>query len=158
MNQQRTGLALLARFPDVSEDAKPRSRAEETKCCSLLGSSGRWIGQAMSVKLLAGMTLFLIVGAILPFCLNQKSSPMAPPAGDNALSTWQPKQAESPTDASVQIETAGATVARRPVVQVSATSDRLPAAGEAAVHRRNPAAAIGAADGCRGIDITSTHG
>ena len=69
-----------------------RRRPTRRKGWSLLASSGRLIGQAMSIKLLAGMTLFLLVGAVLPFCLGQKSPPADPsPAGDT-LSTWQPKR------------------------------------------------------------------
>jgi hypothetical protein len=127
MVQQATAVAVLARFPDVNDHPHHEQRAEEGGHWNLLGSSGRWIGQAMSIKLLAGITLFLLVGAVLPFCLGTKSPTTNPSAGDSALSTWQPQQAGSPTGtSSTSTETAGAAIARLPAARVSATSDQFP--------------------------------
>jgi hypothetical protein len=127
MVQQATAVAVLARFPDVNDGAERQRQADESKYRDLLGSSGRWIGQAMSVKLLAGITLFLLVGAVLPFCLSTKSPTTSSPVGGDALSTSQPKQAESPTvAASTQTDTGGAAVAHLPAARVSATSDQFP--------------------------------
>jgi hypothetical protein len=136
---------VLARFPDVNDGPKSQPQAEEAKGWDLLGSNGRWIGQAMSVKLLAGMTLFLLVGAVLPFCLGHK-----PPAGDpstagDTLSASSPAQAQAPVDgASSQTERISSTVAPRPAVLVSATSDQVSAPAKlppAPVARREPSAA-----------------
>jgi hypothetical protein len=127
MNQQRTEIAVLARFPDLSTDRQPQPRANENNSWNLLGSSGRWIGQAMSIKLLAGMTLLLLVGAVLPLCLSQKSKTADVSTADSALSTWQPKLPESPAEAtSARTEAPGVMVARRPAVVVSPTSDQFP--------------------------------
>jgi hypothetical protein len=128
MSQQAKAVAVLARFPDVADHTKPQPRADgETQGWNLLGPSGRWIGQAMSIKLLAGITLFLLVGAILPFCLVQKSPTPNPSAWGDTLSSWQPKQAGSPTEnGSAQNGAVATTGAYPPVVRVSATSDQLP--------------------------------
>ena len=128
MTQQARAVAVLARFPDIGEHTKPQPRAGgEAQGWSLLGPSGRWIGQAMSIKLLAGITLVLLVGAILPLCLNQKSPTAGPLAGGDALSSRQPGQAESPTaNGPAQTRAVATTGAYPPVVRVSATSDQLP--------------------------------
>jgi len=127
MNHQKTGLAVLARFPDVHDGEKPQAGANEAKGWGLLASSGRWISQALSIKLLAGMTLFLLVGAVLPFCIGKNSPPAEPsPAGDS-VSTWHPKPAGASAKAApAQTETVAMTVARRPV-RISATAEHSPA-------------------------------
>jgi hypothetical protein len=143
MNPQRTGLAVLARFPDVNDNPKPQPEADEAKGWDLLGSSGRWIGQAMSVKLLAGMTLFLLVGAVLPFCLGH--NPPAEPSAGDTLSASSPAQAQAPMDGtSSQTERISSTVTPKPAVLVSATSDQVSAPAKlppAPVARHEPSAA-----------------
>ena len=143
MNRQKTGQTVLARFPDVNGETEVQ--ASEPKRQGLLESSGRWISQAMSIKLLAGMTLFLLVGAVLPFCLTQKSPPAGPSTAGDTLSTWQPEREAAPTQAgSGSGEMSGATIARRPIVRVSATSDQLPppvTLPAPAIARREPSAA-----------------
>ena len=131
MDQRRTGLAVLARFPDLN-DGKPQAGVGEAKGWKLLASGGRLISQGMSIKLLAGMTLFLLVGAILPFCIGKDSQPVssAPanlsPAGD-ALSTWHPRGADTPVEAvPVQRDTVATAVARRPAVRVAAIPEPSP--------------------------------
>jgi hypothetical protein len=130
MNQRRTGLAVLARFPDLN-DGKPQAGAGEAKGWGLLASSGRLISQGMSIKLLAGMTLFLLVGAILPFLGKDSPSANSPPANSSpagdALLTWHPRGADTPAEAApVQRETVATTVARRPAVRVSAIAGQSP--------------------------------
>ncbi len=145
MNRQKTGLTVLARFPDVNDETESPTQASETKERGLLESSGRWIGQAMSIKLLAGMTLFLLVGAVLPFCLGQKSPPPGASAASDTISAWQPKREQTPTQSVPDgSEMGGVTIARRPIVRVSATSDQLPPPATLpapAVARREPPAA-----------------
>jgi len=123
MNQQRSGLAVLARFPDLN-GGKPHARADEAKGWRLLVSSGRLVGQATSIKLLAGVTLFLLVGAVLPLCIGKGSPPVNPPPAGDALSTWHPRGAEtSAPSVPGKSETAALTVASRPAVRVSATAE-----------------------------------
>jgi len=83
MNRPRAGLTILAHFPDVSESAKTQSPTDEASGGSLFESGKRWIGQAAAARLLAGVTLFMIVGAILPIYLKHKA-PSADPASQNS--------------------------------------------------------------------------
>jgi hypothetical protein len=131
MNHQRTGVPILARFPDVHDDTK-RNTGAIPRGRGLLESSGRWISQAMSVKLLAGMTLFLLVGAVLPFCIGRNadskdSTAAIPLSSGDAVSTGQPAQTQTPVEAipTTSQQVAGG-VARRPAVLVSATAEQLP--------------------------------
>jgi hypothetical protein len=133
MIQPRTGLPVLARFPDVGDETKPKPMGDgEAQRWDFLGSSGRWIGQAMSVKLLAGITLFLLVGAVLPIFLSQKSPPANLVSDDGTLATGQRQQADSPTQTPSDLtDTPAATVACRPPVRVppvSASDRSLPPA------------------------------
>lgn len=127
MNRPRTGPAVLARFPDVSDLPQSPSQAEEGPGRSLWGSNGRWIDQAMSIKLLACVTVLLLVGAVLPFCLGPKSPTGDPTTAADALSSWQPKPGQSATtNASVQTGAVAESGGSYSVAQVSATSDQPP--------------------------------
>jgi hypothetical protein len=72
MDQLKTGIPVLASFPELDKGtASPKS---DPPVLGLLASSGRLINQAASAKLLAGITLFLLVGAVLPWCIGKGSS------------------------------------------------------------------------------------
>jgi hypothetical protein len=138
MNHQRKGVAVLARFPDLS-NAEPSAKVDEPKSCGLLASSGRLISQALSIKLLAGVTLFLLVGAVLPIWLSTKDAPPVslPPAADT-LSAWPPKQAApAPETAPAQSDTVAMSVGRQPAVRVAPAAEQqsapvaIPVAAEA---------------------------
>jgi hypothetical protein len=169
MDRRKTGLMVLARFPDLNE-ADPHAGDDKAKGLGLLASGSRLFGQAASIKLLAGMTLFLLVGAVLPFCIGiGKNPPPANlsaanslPAGDS-LSTWQPRgdaaalepttvapAAAAPTTvASAEPDTVALTVARRPVAPASATAEQSPtpaAVGPTTENKREPQTASTVAD------------
>ena len=113
MNQHRSAIPLLASFPDLNEDA-PDASVNKT-AIGLLASSSRMIGQALSIKLLAGTALFLLVGAVLPFCLSKAHPPADSPA-DNSVATEKARSAEvAPATVS-----AVAPTANRPPVLVAA--------------------------------------
>jgi hypothetical protein len=116
MDRQQTRLQVLARIPCLSSSASSDNKvAQEKKCLGLLASSGRIIGQKISFKLLAGISLFLLVGAVLPAILPRKAS----------LSSESTASCSS-VKSSVAEPAVIQPVARRPVVMVSATSERLP--------------------------------
>jgi hypothetical protein len=88
MSQQEIRLTVLARIPDLNGSGHV-DRAGGS--CELgLPRAGRLLGQAVSCKLLAGITLFLLVGAAIPFSISKSgtsatatppsSSPSAPVA------------------------------------------------------------------------------
>jgi hypothetical protein len=101
MDQHKTALPVLARFPDLS-DHTHQTEHNKTTGIGLLASSGRMIGQTLSIKLLAGTALFLLVGAVLPFCIGKNSPPAdSSPAGsptvtaqdESAITTPEPPRA-----------------------------------------------------------------
>ena len=92
MDQHKIALPVLARFPDLN-DGTHHSEHNRTTGLGLLTSSGRLIGQTLSVKLLAGTALFLLVGAVLPFCIGKNPPPAdSSPAG---TATAQHQSAET---------------------------------------------------------------
>lgn len=123
MNHQESRLAVLARFPDLSEshssvgDKKPAGGG-------MLVSTGRAISQAVSFKLLAGIMLFLVVGAVLPFFVS-KDSPVTGELSSSELPTMDSaKPASELADAAVAQSTPLAQpTMRRPVVVVAATAE-----------------------------------
>jgi hypothetical protein len=76
MNQQEIRLTVLARIPDLNNSNEGARKKEKSSKVFL--ASGRLLGQATSCKLLAGLTLFMLVGAAIPFSVNKK------PVCDNA--------------------------------------------------------------------------
>lgn len=144
MNRPRAGLTILAHFPDVSESTHAQSSSDEGSRWNPLASGSRWIGQAAAVKLLAGMTLFMIVGAILPFYLGHKTSPGDTASQSGAFATCSSVGQETSTQAlPLQGEGAGTPVARQQAVRVSATPEQsvppatLPSRAEAP-HQPSP--------------------
>ena len=127
MNQQGPGSRVLASFPDLNESPS-NARGNEKRGLGLLASSGRLIGQATSIKLLAGMVLFLMVGAVLPFCIGKNCEPAdATPASDS-VATWHSESPETspgilPETAPAQSATIVQTASRRPPVRISATTE-----------------------------------
>jgi hypothetical protein len=122
MTEQKMAVPVLARFPDVN-DGLSDGPGHETKGFGLLASSGRLIGQAVSIKLLAGTTLFLIVGAILPFCMSGKTPATDPATGHDSLVATTPKSAKTAPAS----DEAVALVASRPAVLVVPSKDPSPA-------------------------------
>lgn len=87
MNQQKTRLTVLARFPDLNEGQYQTEVCRESKGFSgILAASGRLIGQAVAAKLLAGMAMFLLVGAVLPCCISKNPSPSDSPVASAVVS------------------------------------------------------------------------
>jgi hypothetical protein len=79
----------------------------------------------MSIKLLACVTLFLLVGAVLPFCLGPKSSTADPAIAKDTPSLLQPKPDGSATaSVPVQIAPVAASSGTPAVVRVSAVSEQ----------------------------------
>jgi hypothetical protein len=110
MDQQKVCITILARFPDINDElcqpaiSQPNGRG-------ILASGGRLIGQAQSVKLLAGLALFLLVTAVLPFCINVRSSSVDSLAAcDSVAAKTTPAQNKSNALA----------VKQRPVVRIAA--------------------------------------
>jgi hypothetical protein len=126
MSPERRGLPVLARFPDLN-DGKLQAGADKAKGWGLLASSRRLIGQAMSFKLLAGMALFLLIGAILPWIGRDTRPVNSPPVGD-ATATWHPRGSEASAEAApAKCETVAMTVAQRLPVRICAAAELLPA-------------------------------
>jgi hypothetical protein len=127
MDSQKTGLAVLARIPDLN-DGEHHTEAEQPRGLRLLASSGRLIGQAASIKLLAGMTLFLLVGAVLPFCISKTCPPEKSPPAMESLATWEPQSAKALAEVGgAKSETAPTNVASGPAARIPAAAERLSA-------------------------------
>ena len=122
MDQHKTGIPVLARFPDLDEAAHLAATGKPSGL-GLLASSGRMIGQAMSVKLLAGTALFLIVGAVLPFCLKGNPEPADSLPAASSQATSPPKLAKERPEATAVNDEAAALIAGRPAVRVIASKE-----------------------------------
>jgi hypothetical protein len=129
MVHKDTEVPVLARFPDVN-DTTSDHRAHTTKGVGLLASTGRLIGQATSIKLLAGTALFLIVGAVLPFCIGKSPPANLSPAGDS-LTEMQPNSSGATPETTPDAGEAAALIAGRPAVRVIATKE--PSSAPAAI-------------------------
>jgi len=123
MDQQETKLAVLARFPDLSEDNTPTGSGKSIGG-GMLASTGRLINQVVSFKLLAGIMMFLLVGAVLPFSIGRNR-----PATDDLSS--KDSQATCPAESASELADAAPAqsapivqpAVRRPVVLVPVTAE-----------------------------------
>ncbi len=118
MHHQETKLAVLARFPDLSATSSPAGD-EKPLAGGILVSTGRMIGQAVSFKLLAGIMLFLVVGAVLPFFVGKDR----PAAGELSSSDSETIDSTKPASELADAATAQGMplvqpTMRRPVVVV----------------------------------------
>lgn len=116
MAQQQTRPVVLARIPCLLDgNSGNPGGSENLKGIGRLVSGGRFVSQAFSFKLLAGVTLFLLVGAVMPAILNKKPASSESTQPDAAVAATSPALS---SDVPAVLEPA----ARRPVVMVSATS------------------------------------
>lgn len=122
MNQQEVRLTVLARIPDLNSSG----HANESKGTAGLLASGRILGQAMSCKLLAGLTLFLLVGAAIPFSIKHKNASNETPAPSNSVAVSQPMPTIAPNGVTPIATVANTAPAQpvRPVVVVSAVPEK----------------------------------
>jgi len=120
MDEHKVGIPVLARFPDLN-DGIHHSEHNKTAGLGLLASSSRLIGQASSVKLLAGTALFLLVGAVLPlFCIGKNPPPAnSSPSGDSCVAS-QPTSANGTLETAPDADQPVALTASRPIVRVVA--------------------------------------
>jgi hypothetical protein len=116
MTEHKMAVPVLASFPDVN-DVVSVAPGHEAKGLGLLASGRRLVGQALSIKLLAGTALFLMVGAVLPFCIGNKAPADLPPIQDS-LVTVEAKSRNTGAQASAVPDEAAALIASRPAVRV----------------------------------------
>jgi hypothetical protein len=123
MDQCKTSIPVLARFPDLNDDSA-NARHNKSIGLGLLASGGRLFGQTLSIKLLAGTALFLLVGAILPlFCIGKNPPPAnSSPTGDSPV-TAQSESAKATPETVSAVAEAGALTASRPAVRVFAAKE-----------------------------------
>ena len=136
MDQHRTELRVLARFPDLN-DGNHDLGAHKATGFGLLASGGRLIGQTTWIKLLAGTVLFLLVGAVLPFCIGKNSPPANSSVVSDSVATAQPDSAKA--EAAPAASDIVAPTAFRPAVHVAANKE--PSSGRRCFRhppRRNP--------------------
>jgi len=126
MGQQKVRLTVLARIPDLNSPGHVAN--DEAKCVSELLASGRLLGQAISCKLLAGMTLFLLVGATIPFSISSKHASDDSSLSSNPVAVDRPASSVVPNGATPIVNVSPLQPAR-PVVVVSAVPEKaaLPA-------------------------------
>jgi hypothetical protein len=120
MEQRENKIPVLARFPDLDENLH-NVGVDQPKGLALLASSSRMIGQAMSFKLLAGLTLFLPIAAVLPFCMSKGSAPLTTPRAAESVAAAKSKSAKK--DAAPATNESVAAVASRPPVRVAAAKE-----------------------------------
>jgi hypothetical protein len=90
MNRLETKRIVFARIPDLN--ASHSGHGSETEQSTGWGPSGRrLLDQALSFKLLAGGTLLLLLAAVIPCVLSNKSQPADTPAaaGDSSANGLQ---------------------------------------------------------------------
>jgi hypothetical protein len=125
MNQHKTNVPVLARFPDLN-DGTANAKHNKTPGFGLLASSGRLFGQTLSIKLLAGTALFLLVGAVLPFCIGKNPPPAdSSPTGDSAVTAQSKLANATPEAAPVADEAVALTASRLPVRVIAAKEPSL---------------------------------
>jgi len=118
MNEQEINLVVLARIPDLNGSVRAAKVVE--KC-----DSGRLLGQAISCKLLAGMMLFLLVGAAIPFSIRDKKVAESPKSPSDVLAVNRPAMPAAPSIAPKVADVLPAPV--RPVVVIPAVPERAAA-------------------------------
>jgi hypothetical protein len=121
MDRQQTRLVVLARIPCLNDGECGGSKISPAiKGRGALASSCRLISQTISCKLLAGITLFLLLAAILPHVTIKKSSPSKMTNESVAA-----QGSESPSKTALNSSQAVVqSAARPPVVMVAATPAR----------------------------------
>ena len=151
MDHHRTRVPVLARFPDLNDCESDANRhktsglallaaggrliiqtlsmATRNRAASfgLLASSGRLISQTMSIKLLAGTALFLMVGAVLPFCIGKNPPPADSSPGIDSPVTAQSGSANATAEDASAADEAVALTASRPTVRLIAATGPSPA-------------------------------
>ena len=92
MDRQETELIVLARIPDLGDVGGSRHRGRS------LASRGRVIGQALSFKLLAIVTVLLIAMALVPLTLRKSGqSADSPPTAAGSTTPFAQAPAPAPT-------------------------------------------------------------
>jgi hypothetical protein len=110
MEQQENRLTVLARIPDLNGGGVEGTHATARHSNGFLPPY-RILGQSISCKLLAGLTLFLLVGAAIPLSIY-KNKPAAPATGIAA--TGQSPAAASGNANVNSAANAGAVADRKP--------------------------------------------
>jgi hypothetical protein len=91
MDIQEQDLIVLARIPDLGNHHQQHhhdGNSDGTDARRKLSGS-RWISQTLSFKLLAGLTLCLLVAAVLPYVLSQSPAPAGSPVTNDSLGGWR---------------------------------------------------------------------
>jgi len=139
MSRQQTELIVLARIPDLGTQYQNHEGSGGPNGRWKL-PGGRWVSQTLSFKLLAGLTLCLLLAAVLPYVLSRSPAPTEPPVASDSLGEWRSDAAKDYGDAKAanRPTPTGATLVRAapesPPPQRIA--DRQPSAGDV---QSNPA-------------------
>ena len=110
---------VLARIPDVGADRRNHDGGSDAAIGRGRLSSGRWIGQLLSFRLLAGVTMCLLVAAVLPYVFRQSPAATESPVGSNSPVGWQLDPSKDLGDAK-----AGTRTALKDATLVRAAADR----------------------------------
>jgi hypothetical protein len=147
MDRHQTHPTVLARIPHIKASSRERTRER------LPSSSGRLIGQALSFRVLAGVTLLLFAVAILPHSLGfigrrpdssavvqvvPEKMPDAIAPSANAVAERSPAAANAQTSVPVPASPPPISVARRPE-QIIAESSPPPTEAPSMSEWPNPA-------------------
>jgi hypothetical protein len=116
-------VVVLARIPNLGQQT-PNS--DEDDDAFLSESGGRLIRQALSFKLLAGLTLCLLVVAVVPFpWFGQPSSATEPSVADDSVGSWQSDLPATRSDATTQLDTPRQATLVRAAPELSPGHDSL---------------------------------
>jgi hypothetical protein len=85
MDSQESDLVVLARIPDLGPHGPGQHAASDATTSHRRPLHGRWIGQMLSYRLLAGLTLCLVTAAVLPNVLSRWRTPGELPLANDAL-------------------------------------------------------------------------
>jgi len=121
MDREKSNRTVLARIPDLSADTG--GRISENEGGALPMSCGRWTNQTLAFKLLSGLTLLLIVVAVLPFFSSRKEKPVDASSTTDALTPWRQEPSATAPEARM------AQSHSRPVTRVRAIPEQSPASG-----------------------------
>ena len=89
MDFQERDVIVLARIPDLGTHRRHHDGSGDGTSGRWRLSSGRWMSQVLSFRLLAGLTLCLLLAAVLPYVFNQSPTPTEPPVANGSLGAWR---------------------------------------------------------------------
>jgi hypothetical protein len=89
MDSHERDVIIVARIPDLASHGGRHDGRNSHPGGGWRWSSGRWLSQVLSFRLLAGLTLCLLAAAVLPYVFGHSSAPAESPALHDSQAGWR---------------------------------------------------------------------